>query len=137
MNRFSCDLQRLGVLGAMGLFFCAPLPFVASQAVTAPAADAAAGKEIFQKRCTGCHALDRDREGPRLAGVYGRPAGSVPSFNYSDALKSAHVVWDAQQLNRWLTDPDSVVPGNDMAFHVSSAQERADIIRFLQLSSGK
>ncbi|MGA2581022.1 MAG: c-type cytochrome [Bryobacteraceae bacterium] len=93
---------------------------------------AAQGKELFERRCTGCHALDRDKEGPRLGGVYGRVSGSAPSFHYSDALKNARITWDAESLDKWLADPDSLVPDNDMAFHVESAAERSGIIAYLK-----
>ena len=45
--------------------------------------DAVRGKAVFEKRCTGCHAMDVDREGPRLAGVFGRKAGSIGGLHYS------------------------------------------------------
>jgi cytochrome c len=95
------------------------------------------GKQLFEKRCTGCHSLDQDKEGPRLRNVYGRTAGSTSTFKYSDALKSAHVTWDDVSLDKWLTDTESLVPDNDMSFHVPKADERADIIRFLKASAGK
>lgn len=106
-------------------------------AADAPSGNATRGKVLFEKRCTGCHSLDKNKEGPRLRGVYGRRAGSVPDFGYSDELKAASITWDRGSLDKWLTNPDSVVPDNDMAFHVSNPQERADIIQFLRLSSGK
>ena len=90
------------------------------------------GKELFEKRCSGCHALDKDKEGPRLRGVYGRTSGSVPSFQYSNALKSAHITWDAASLDKWLADPEKLVPDNDMAFQLVRAEERADIIAYLK-----
>ncbi|HKO14202.1 MAG TPA: heme-binding domain-containing protein [Acidobacteriaceae bacterium] len=90
------------------------------------------GRLVFEKRCTGCHALDRDREGPHLAGVYGRPSGTAHGFDYSDALRQAHLVWSDASLDRWLTDPDAFLPGNNMEFHVANPQERADLIRFLR-----
>ena len=93
------------------------------------------GKELFEKRCGGCHSLESDKEGPRLRDVYGRRAGSIPTFKYSDALKSARYTWDAATLDRWLTNTESVVPDNDMDFHVPKADERADIIEFLRVSS--
>ena len=102
-----------------------------------PNGDAARGKLAFEKRCTGCHALDENREGPRLHDVYGRKVASVAGFDYSTALKSAQFVWADASLQKWLIDPDSLIPGNDMTFHVSNAQERADIIRFLKESAGK
>ena len=95
------------------------------------------GKELFEKRCGGCHSLEKDKEGPRLGDVFGRKAGTVPTFKYSDSLKSAQVVWDEASLDRWLVDTESVVPDNDMTFHVPKADERADIIQFLRVSSGK
>jgi cytochrome c len=90
------------------------------------------GQELFERRCTGCHALDRDKEGPRLGGVYGRVSGSAPSFNYSDAVKNAHITWEADSLDKWLAGPDQLIPGNDMAFHVESAAERSEIIAYLK-----
>src|SRR5450432_3123592 len=82
------------------------------------------GLALFEKRCGGCHAIDREKEGPRLGGVFGRPAGSVASFQYSEALKKSKVTWDADTLDRWLTDADKVVHGNDMSFHVEKSDER-------------
>jgi cytochrome c len=90
------------------------------------------GKELFERRCSGCHSLDKDKEGPRLRGVYGRAAGSVTGFQYSDSLKAAHLTWDAATLDKWLTDPEQLVPGNDMAFRLVKVDERAAIIDYLK-----
>ena len=95
------------------------------------------GKQLFERRCSGCHSMDKDKEGPRLKGVYGRAAGSIPSFKYSAALQGSHITWDTATLDKWLANPDSVVADNDMDFHVSSATERDAIIRFLKQSSGQ
>src|SRR5216683_253892 len=94
-------------------------------------------KALFEKRCGGCHALDRDKEGPRLGGVYGRTSGSVDSFQYSEALKKARIVWKQDTLDRWLTDTEKLVPENDMTFHVEKADERSEIIAYLKQNSGK
>ena len=90
------------------------------------------GKVLFEKRCTGCHSLDQNKEGPHLRDVYGRKAGTAADFQYSDAVKAAQITWDAATLDKWLTDTDSVIRNNDMAFRVASAEERADIIAFLR-----
>jgi len=90
------------------------------------------GKQLFEKRCTGCHSLERNKEGPNLRGVYGRPAGTAPGFNYSAALKSSHFTWDEQRLQQWLTDTQSLVEDNNMDFHVPKAEERAEIIKYLK-----
>jgi len=93
------------------------------------------GKDLFNRRCTGCHSLTDNHEGPRLGNVYGRPSASVPGFPYSAALIAAHITWNEQTLDRWLTDPDAFLPGNNMDFLVTRPQERADIIAFLKASS--
>jgi len=90
------------------------------------------GKALFDKRCGGCHALDRDKEGPRLGGVYGRRAGAVASFEYSDSLKKSGIAWTPENLDQWLTDTEKVVPGNDMTFRVEKAEERQAIIEWLK-----
>ena len=95
-------------------------------------ADSSQGKEIFEKRCTGCHALDADHEGPRLRGVFGRPAGTVRTFKYSDALQRAKFTWDEAKLDKWLTDTESVVPDNKMSFRVPKQEERTAIIAYLK-----
>jgi cytochrome c len=91
-----------------------------------------AGKDLFERRCSGCHALDINKEGPRLHGVYGRKAASVADFEYSDALKKVAVRWDDVNLDRWLSDPDALAPGTDMSFRVSNAEERKVLIEYLK-----
>jgi len=94
--------------------------------------DAARGQAIFEKRCTGCHSLTRAHEGPPLAGVFGRHIGSVPNFPYSAALRSSNVVWDRLSLDLWLTEPDAFIPNSNMDFRLPKAQERRDLIAYLQ-----
>ncbi len=90
------------------------------------------GKALFESRCTGCHALDANKEGPRLRGVYGRTAGTASSFTYSDGLSKSGIVWNAQSLDKWLTDPENVVPDADMAFRLPDAAARAAVIEYLK-----
>lgn len=99
--------------------------------------DALRGKDIFERRCTGCHAMEQNREGPRLRDVFGRTSGAVPGFDYSPVLTKAHIVWNEATLEQWLADPDALVPGNNMEFQVAKPQERRDLIRFLQDSAAK
>jgi cytochrome c len=99
--------------------------------------DPSRGQALFEKRCVGCHALEQNREGPKLQGVYGRAAGSVTDFAYSPALRKTHVVWDESSLDKWLTDPDAFIPGNEMDFQISKPQERQDLIAFLRQVGGK
>jgi len=93
------------------------------------------GQDLFARRCSGCHAPDINKEGPRLRGVYGRRAAVVADFDYSDALKNAGVTWDAATLDRWLTDPDAIAPGTDMAFRLINESERRAVIEYLKTLS--
>jgi cytochrome c len=120
-----------GIAVAAALVTALTLPF------NGAANDTARGKELFEKRCSGCHSPDRDMEGPHLGGVYGRRSGTIPDFPYSDALKKAQITWNADTLDRWLTDPEQLVPNTDMAFRVQKADERNQIIQYLQQLSGK
>ena len=106
-------------------------------AVAASGKDPARGREAFEKRCTGCHALEKVKLGPPLRGVYGRKAGRDPQFTYSDAVKNASVTWDESTLDRWLNDTESVIPENDMSFRLNDPAERANIIAYLKQLSGK
>ncbi len=96
--------------------------------------DAGHGKQVFASRCAGCHTLDQHREGPKLAGVFGRTSGTAPGFIYSFALKKAAVKWDEQSLDKWLANPDAAVPMNNMYFHVAKAEQRRNLIAYLKAS---
>jgi cytochrome c len=109
----------------------------AAKAGEAFAGDASRGQPLFEKRCTGCHALDKNKQGPALQGVYGRHSGTAAGYAYSDAMKKAAIVWDDKSLDKWLTDPDRFISGNNMDFLVAKPQERADLIVYLRRESGK
>ena len=106
--------QNLSIRNAVSAIALLAMTLLAPILKPAATADADRGKTIFEKRCTGCHALDIDKEGPRLSGVFGRAAGSVPTFADSDAVKKSGVSWDAASLDKWLTD---VRRRTDVAFH--------------------
>lgn len=95
------------------------------------AGDAARGAKVYQD-CMICHSLDQNEIGPRHRGVFGRKAGSLADYEYSAALRASNIVWDSATLDRWLTDPQALVPGTKMAFSVDDAQDRADVIAFLK-----
>ncbi|MEJ6788261.1 c-type cytochrome [Brevundimonas sp. BR2-1] len=96
------------------------------------------GARAFQ-RCAACHSLRSNEESaPRLGDVLGRRAGAVRSFAYSDAMEAAGqrgLVWDAATLERFLADPDAVVPGTTMPYQGGSAAERRALIDWLRRSS--
>lgn len=93
--------------------------------------DPANGERIYG-RCLACHALQYDRTGPRHCGLLGRKAGSVPGFDYSEAMKRSGIVWNAATLDRFLADPLGTVPGTTMGYAgIADARERADLIAYL------
>jgi cytochrome c len=98
--------------------------------------DATRGQRDFLRACAPCHSLEPDRNmtGPSLADLWGRKAGWLSSFDrYSDPLKSSGIIWDDRALDGWLTDPQRMVPENDMPFEgIKDARARADLLAFLK-----
>lgn len=120
-------------------FLLAALALPAS--IAAPAAaesDADAGAKAFGL-CAACHSLrpDVNMSGPSLAGIWGRKAGSLPSFpRYSAALANAKIVWNEQTLDAWLADPAGFIPHNLMTIRgIADPKARANLIALLRLAA--
>lgn len=108
----------------------------AGTAAAAPAAGRAAlGQQLYASHCAACHSIDYNGVGPAHRGVFGRKAGSAPGYTYSPALAASSVVWDARTLDRWLTDPERLVPGQKMGLKVASPAERAALIAYLKTAT--
>ncbi|MGV3489790.1 MAG: c-type cytochrome [Devosia sp.] len=117
------------------------LPALAALALlSAPVAaqDIAAGANVFRK-CQACHMVGDDavnRVGPVLTGVVGRPAASLPDYNYSAALTelaAAGLVWTPEELAKFLQKPRAFVPGTKMAFAgLLNASDIANLIAYLE-----
>lgn len=94
--------------------------------------DPTRGEQIYH-RCQGCHSIDANRVGPRHAGLFGRHAGSLDDYSYSDAMRASGVVWNETTLDQFLTAPRKFIPGTKMPFAgIPDAQERADLIAYLK-----
>lgn len=121
-------------LSALCLSLCLSvcLSLLAAHVHAQSAAQIQKGQRVWQQRCTDCHALDTDETGPRHRGVFGRRAGAVKDYDYSRALKRSQVTWDAISLDRWLTDPEKFIPGQNMDYRVRSQADRAAVIAYLQ-----
>jgi cytochrome c len=104
---------------------------VANSQQSVAAGDPVRGEELYQG-CTDCHSLDNNDVGPKHREVFGRRAGSVADYRYSAALKSAGLVWNEDTLDKWLTNPEAVVPGTKIVLPRASPQDRADLIAFLK-----
>ncbi len=94
-------------------------------------ADAEHGKQLFLA-CAACHTEKPDGIGPTLKGVYGRKSAALDDFRYSNPMKRANLVWDAENLRAYLIDPQAKVKGNRMPFGgVANPQEADDLVAYL------
>ena len=77
----------------------------------------AQGREVF-RRCAACHVTtaEENKVGPHLVGLFGRTAGSVDGFRYSEVMQASGIVWTEETLRPFLRDPRRDMPGNRMAF---------------------
>ena len=110
---------------------------LASQASLAEG-DAGKGKKIFNK-CKACHVVDaeKNRVGPHLVGIIGRPAGAAEGFKYSDAMAGSGITWDEETIAAYLADPKGYVEGNKMVFvGLKKEDDIADVIAYLKEATG-
>lgn len=89
--------------------------------------------------CRSCHSATRgggNMTGPNLWGVFGRKAGVVAGFHYSDGVKASGIVWDAASLDKWIANPRAVAPDTKMSFvGIDDAKDRRDLIAYLKVAS--
>jgi cytochrome c len=97
--------------------------------------DATSGQLIFNNACRTCHTTREgdNRLGPNLYKIVGRKAGSLQNYGYSSAMKGTDFVWDEAKLDRFVANPEQIVPGNNMKpfSGLASADDRAKVIAFL------
>lgn len=94
-----------------------------------------AGEKVFKSKCGACHTVEagKNRVGPSLHNVAGRPAASIAGFKYSDNMKESKIVWTDDKLDAYLEDPKKVVPKGNMAFvGLKKPEERADVIAYIK-----
>lgn len=114
------DAQRQAILASL------PAPY--------NAADLENGRRVFGT-CRSCHSIAEGGPnliGPHLFGVFGRRAGSLTDYDYSQQLRASGLTWDDATMDRWLTRPRDVVPGTKMAFAgIQDPTRRRDLIAYL------
>lgn len=112
--------------------------------------DVAAGRTLFEDKCERCHGLIDERRvgmwprgrvipavalplGPNLTGIYGRPAGTIAGFRYSDAFKAIapDLVWNDETLELWLADSQTMIRGSYMFIKVTQPGRR-QVIEYLK-----
>jgi cytochrome c len=128
--------QAAALVTGFGFAILAIVAATTSRAQMAiPAAKPPSGETLFARQCATCHTTktaDPQRQGPTLAGVMGRKAGSVASFSYSPGFAKAEWNWDAAHLDAWMTNPEAVIPGAVMPYRQAKPEIRAAIIGYLQ-----
>lgn len=122
---------------------------LAGAAAAAPALLAASAGEVTASRageraylkCYSCHSLEPGQtalEGPTLYGIVGKPVAADPGFDYSPALRgfaAGNPVWTHELLDRFIADPEALVPGTTMTFTgMSDPKEREALVNHLRRS---
>ena len=101
------------------------------------AGDAVRGEARFQD-CAACYKLEAgvNNVGPSLHGIFTRKAGEIADFRYSPAMKRSGIVWTPETLEKFIADPQAMVPGNRMPYAgMAGASDRADLIAYLLKAS--
>ena len=95
--------------------------------------DPVRGEARFQE-CAACHKLEAgvNNVGPSLHGIFTRKAGEIADFRYSPAMKRSGIVWTPETLDKYIADPQAMVPANRMPYAgLASANDRADLVAYL------
>jgi cytochrome c len=95
--------------------------------------DPARGEARFQE-CAACHKLEAglNEVGPSLHGIFMRKAGELADFRYSPAMRRSGVTWTAETLEKYIADPQGMIPANRMPYAgMANANDRADLIAYL------
>jgi cytochrome c len=126
--------NRIFLIGALSAVAYL-LPSLSALPQASQGAAEASGQQAFNNACRTCHMVREgdNRLGPNLHKVVGRKAGSLPDYGFSSAMKEAGFVWDEEKLDRFIANPDEVVPGNSMKPFggLASSDDRKKIIAFL------
>nr|CBA28536.1 hypothetical protein Csp_A07670 [Curvibacter putative symbiont of Hydra magnipapillata] len=120
-------IRRCAGLMALAISMAAPA-LVQAQALVP---DVQRGQQLVESRCFACHSLDANRAGPALRGVVGRKAGKAEGYFFSEAMAAATHTWTVAGLKAWLTNPEKVVPGQEMNYYLTEAQDREDVVAYL------
>ena len=143
--KFAPDGQNIhagGLDNAMYSWPTADLDAAAKMADTArsflrPASEMSNGERQFQRKCSICHTLGPDSErraGPTLYNLFGRAAGSIEDYPYSDTLRGSKIVWSETTVDQLFDlGPDHYIPGSKMPMQrITAPADRDDLVAFLK-----
>lgn len=129
-------MKRLAGFAALAVVFGLSATSIAQSAPPrTEAGNPTRGAEIFKSRCSVCHVVSgvEKATGPSLAGIVGKKVATrSKTYKYSNNLKSAAIVWSPKNLDKWLSNPQKMIPGSRMFVAVQSQKDRADIISYLE-----
>ena len=131
------DRNEMGWVAVLsGITYLVLSAISASEELVSKNADVTPGQLVFNNVCRTCHSIREgdNRLGPHMRGIIGRKAGSLPNYSYSSAMRGANFVWDEENLDRFVANPDETVPGNSMKPYggLASAESRGRLIAFLK-----
>lgn len=94
------------------------------------------GADLFVEECGDCHSplAGKNKKGPSLNGIVGRPAGSLGDFaGYSEAIRQLGFAWSPERIDAYITQPRKVIAGGKMKYDgLPDGAARADLIAYLQ-----
>jgi len=114
-----------------------PVMTATDRAFLRPPGEMSNGERQFQRKCSICHSLEPDgarKAGPTLHGVFGRRAGALSGYTYSDTLDGSEIVWDEGTIDRLFDlGPDHYIPGSKMPMQrIVKPEDRRDLIDWLK-----
>lgn len=101
------------------------------------AGDALRGQTLYQTKCAACHSIEYNGVGPAHQGLFERKAGGRTDYAYSPPLQASAIFWNEKTVDKWLANPEKLIPGQKMGFMVPSEKERADLIAYLKKETAK
>lgn len=128
-------VRMVGSSLALGCCAAVLVARIASAQMALPSPRPVDGATLFKQQCATCHTTTTSepiRQGPSLAKIVGRRAGSVEGFHYSSGFAKADFSWDEARLDAWMTNPQEVIPGAVMAYRQAKPEIRAAIINYLK-----
>jgi len=118
----------------MRRIICSAALIVALPAL-AVAQDLENGKAVWNK-CRACHQVGegaKNMVGPVLNGLFGRKAGTIEGFNYSEANKTSGITWDEATFREYIKNPKTKIPNTKMVFvGLSDEKDIEDLLAFLK-----